>query len=163
MRTPVALLAALLAIVSPVAAQSTASPEPAAERGLSLTLFRSPATGLELRAGRGSAFAGFYPTILRADGEPEGSNVNFIRAGGALYLRPAGSSPYVATSLLWSLDDDWDHGALSEAGYRLAIGSRLALRAGVGVLTTFDGETRINPTVGATVRLGSTGRGRRGR
>jgi hypothetical protein len=53
-----------------------------------------------------------------------------------------------------SLDDDWDNGILTELGLRFPIFPRASLRGGVGVLRTFDGETRVNPTVGLDVRLG---------
>jgi hypothetical protein len=53
-----------------------------------------------------------------------------------------------------SLDDDWDNGILTELGLRIPVFSRASLRGGVGVLRTFDGETRVNPTIGLDVRLG---------
>ena len=128
------------------------------ERGLALTVFRSPATGLELRAGRAAAFAGFYPTILRADGQADGESTSFVRAGATWYLRPRGWSPFVSPSIVWSLDRDWRNGALTEAGVRFPLGSRVNGRLGVGVLTTFDGEARVNPTVGLDIPLGRRGR-----
>jgi hypothetical protein len=128
---------------------------PASERGVYLTVFRSPATGVELRAGRLAVHAGHYPTILRADGQRDGENTNFVRLGGSLSLRSRGWSPYVAPALLVSLDGDWDSGVLSELGVRLPVAGRLAFRAGVAVLTTFGGEARVNPTIGLDLNLGS--------
>lgn len=150
--TRIALFLALLLAAThmPLAAQE--APTPAG--GLHFTGFRSPATGLELRRGRLGVHTGFYPTILEADGQSDGENTNFIRIGVAAYLRTGGLTPYVAPALLLSLDDDWDNGILSEAGVRAPVTRRLALRGGVGVLTTFDGEVRVNPTVGFDVRLG---------
>lgn len=150
-----ALSALFLAVLSaaPVAAQQ-AERAPVREGGVYVTIFRSPATGVEVRGGHLGAHAGFYPTILEADGQTEGENTNFIRIGGAYYLKAAGWTPYVAPSLLISLDDDWDNGILSDIGLRLPFARRAAFRIGVGVLTTFDGEVRVNPTVGFDLRLG---------
>jgi hypothetical protein len=60
----------------------------------------------------------------------------------------------VSPSLVLSLDDDWDNGVLTEVGVRFPLFARASLRGGVGVLQTFDGETRVNPTIGLDVRLG---------
>lgn len=127
---------------------------PAAPSGVYLTVFRSPATGVEVRRGWAAVHAGHYPTVLKAPGQAKRENTNFLRVGAAAYLRPSGWSPYVAPALLVSLDRDWTSGVLSEAGVRVPVGGRAAARVGVGVLTTFDGETRVNPTVGLDVRLG---------
>lgn len=152
--TRLAVVAAALLAVAPVlAAQSPEAPR-ADAGGVHLTVFRSPATGLEWRAGRLSVFGGFYPTIIKADGQAEGENTNFIRVGGAAYLRPRGITPYLAPSIVFSLDEDWSNGLLTEAGVRAPIGTRVAFRLGVGVLSTFDGEVRVNPTVGLDLRLG---------
>jgi hypothetical protein len=59
----------------------------------------------------------------------------------------------VSPSVVLSLDDDWDNGILTELGMRIPAFSRASLRGGVGVLRTFDGETRVNPTIGLDVRL----------
>jgi hypothetical protein len=53
-----------------------------------------------------------------------------------------------------SLDDDWDNGVLTEVGVRIPVFSRASLRGGVGVLRTFNGRTRVNPTIGLDIRLG---------
>ncbi len=158
-----AVLAAGLTInAPPAAAQRRPAPAaPAGEHGLSATVFRSPATGVEYRAGRLAGFAGFYPTVLRADGQRAGANANFVRAGATYSLRPRGRTLYVSPSVVWSLDRDWRNGALTEAGVRWPVGragrgGRAAanLRLGLGVLATVGGEARVNPTVGLDVPLG---------
>lgn len=142
------LLSAMLAIPAAAAAQD-ARP---AERGVYLTVFRSPSTGLELRSGRGAIHAGYYPTVLSRDGVR--SNVGFIRAGATYYARPAGATPYVSPSLVVSLDRDWRSGALTEVGVRGRLYQRLNGRLGAAVLTTTDGEVRVNPTIGFDMKLG---------
>jgi hypothetical protein len=143
------LIAALLFAPSIVGAQNSVA---APERGIYLTMFRSPATGIELRNRHVGVQAGFYPTIISRDGER--GNVNFIRAGFSYYLNESGSTLYVTPSVIISLDEDWDHGALTELGFRGRLYRALNGRLGVGVLTTIDGEVRVNPTVGFDVRVG---------
>jgi hypothetical protein len=148
------ILAIALSLSSPVSAQEAGAPSTAAaERGVYLTAFRSPATGLEYRMDRVAIHAGYYPTILKIGAQAKGENTNFIRTGASFYLRPTGWTPYVAPSLVLSLDDDWDNGVLTELGLRVPVSSRISLRGGIGVLRTFDGETRVNPTVGLDIRL----------
>lgn len=127
----------------------------AAADGAYITVFRNPATGLELRRGHFGAFAGYYPTILKADGQDEGENTNFIRMGISAYRKTTGWSHYAATSFVVSLDDDWKNGVLTDVGMRAPIGGWLHARLGVGVLTAFDGEVRVNPTVGVDVFPGA--------
>lgn len=127
------------------------------DAGVYLTVFRSPSTGVEVRGDRFAVHGGLYPTILKADNQSKGENTNFVRLGAAMYYRPSGWSPYVSPALLFSLDDDWKNAVLSEVGVRLPIAGRGAFRLGVGVLSAFDGEVRVNPTVGLDIRL----RGRR--
>lgn len=122
------------------------------DSGLHLTIFRSPATGVEWRSGHAGIHAGFYPTILTRDGTS--ANTNFIRAGATYYAKPDGSTLYVTASAMFSLDRDWKHGALTEAGYRLKVYRTLHGRLGAAVLTTIDGEVRLNPTIGMDVRVG---------
>jgi hypothetical protein len=74
--------------------------------------------------------------------------------GGSYYAKSSGSSPYVTPSLMISLDRNWKHGALTEAGYRATLYRTLHGRIGAAVLTTTDGEVRVNPTVGMDIRLG---------
>jgi hypothetical protein len=143
------LLIALIATPTLVHAQT---PPLGAERGVYLTIFRSPSTGVEVRSGHSAVNLGFYPTILRNDGSQ--ANVNFIRLGGSFYARNRGSSLYASPSILVSLDKKWKHGALTELGYRGAIYRRLNGRLGAAVLTTTDGLVRVNPTVGMDLKLG---------
>ena len=142
-------LLAMLLVSGTAEAQSSPSPE----RGVYLTVFRSPATGLELRTGHVAAHAGFYPTILGRNGKQE--NVNFIRAGATYYLKTRGASVYVSPSVVFSLDRDWANGALTEVGFRGRLFNRVNGRLGVGVLTATDGEVRVNPTVGLDIKLGA--------
>jgi hypothetical protein len=136
--------------VAPVAPPT--STRPLAERGVYLTVFRSPSTGLEYRRGRAALHAGFYPTVLRADGAKKG-NANFVRVGGTYYQRPRGASVFVSPSVMFSLDDAWGNGALTELGSRLPLGRYVNFRLGAGLLTTFNGEVRLNPTIGLDVPL----------
>lgn len=145
----VALIAAFLP--SKAAAQAVTAPS---DDGVHLTIFRSPATGLEYRWGRFGLHTGFYPTILKSEGQTEGSNTNFIRSGVTYYLRSGRLTLFVSPAVLISLDDDWDNGVLTEVGLRVPVFRRTSFRAGVGVFRTFDGVTRVNPTVGFDVRLG---------
>lgn len=148
-------VAVALSVAPPSFAQDAGQPATAsAEKGLYATAFRSPATGVEYRFGRMALHAGYYVTIVRADAQTTGENTNFVRAGGTFYLRSSGWTPYVSPSLVLSLDDDWDNGVLTEVGVRFPLFARASLRGGVGVLQTFDGETRVNPTIGVDVRLG---------
>lgn len=153
------LRSVLLLLVLPAAAAAQATPSPAAapasaERGVYLTVFRNPSSGLEARFGRIGLHAGYYPTILKADGETDGRNTNFIRIGGTIYSHPRGLSAYLTTSVAISLDDRFDNGVLTDAGVRAPIAGPVSGRLGAGVLTTFDGEVRVNPTIGLDIRLG---------
>jgi hypothetical protein len=123
------------------------------ERGLYLTIFRSPATGIELRSGNVAAYAGFYPTVIKLDGQL--SNTNFVRAGATYYMNDRGAGLYVSPSLLWSLDPDWKNGALTEIGFRGRLYRRLNGRIGAALLSTPDRHGRVNPTVGLDLPLGA--------
>lgn len=151
------MLASLLitALFAPSSHAGAAAPGTSADwsEGLHLTVFRSPSSGLEWRAGAWALHAGYYPTILRAPGQDEAQNTNFIRTGLTYYARKRAVSPYLSPSLVLSLDDDWEHGLLTEAGLRMRLAPTMALRLGAGVLTSFDGETRLNPTIGLDVAL----------
>lgn len=147
--------AVVLSLSSSASAQeSQQAPAVSPEGGLYLTAFRSPATGLEYRTGRFAIHAGYYVTILKIGEQAKGENTNFVRTGASFYLRPTGWTPYVSPSVVLGLDDDWDNGILTEVGVRIPVFSRASVRGGVGVLRTFDGETRVNPTIGLDVRLG---------
>jgi hypothetical protein len=147
--------ALVLSLSSSASAQESQQPPAVSpDGGLYLTAFRSPATGLEYRTGRFAIHAGYYVTILKIGEQAKGENTNFVRTGASFYLRPTGWTPYVSPSVMLSLDDDWDNGILTELGVRIPVFSRASVRGGVGVLRTFDGETRVNPTIGLDVRLG---------
>ena len=141
----------LAALVLPAAGSAQLSDRP--ERGLYLTVFRSPATGVELRAGHAATYVGFYPTIISRDGNRE--NVNFIRAGVTYYMKDHGAGAYVSPSLLWSLDREWKSGALTEVGFRGRLYGRVNGRLGAAVLTTLDKQVRVNPTIGLDIKLGA--------
>jgi hypothetical protein len=147
----VLLTAGMLTLPGLATAQNNAD---STERGLHLTVFRSPATGLEWRGAHVGVYAGFYPTIIARDGERE--NVNFIRIGATYYVRDRGLTPYVSPSLVASLDRNWSHGALTEVGMRGKLYRRLHGRLGAAVLTTTAGDVRVNPTIGMDVRLGGS-------
>jgi hypothetical protein len=98
--------------------------------------------------------AGFYPTILKADGETKGRNTNFIRAGATIYSRTTGTALYLSPSIAFSLDRRFRTGVFTDAGIRGRLAGPVSGRLGVGMLNTFDGETRVNPTVGLDIRLG---------
>ena len=57
--------------------------------------------------------------------------------------------------MVWSLDDRWRSGALTEVGFRGRLLGRVNGRLGAAVLTTLDRQVRVNPTVGLDVRLGA--------
>lgn len=149
MRPLSAILFAVSLVPNIVSGQAATEPE----RGVYLTVFRSPATGLELRAGHVAAYAGFYPTIIRRDGAL--NNVNFIRAGATYYLKASGATIYASPSVVFSLDHDSGNGALTEVGVRGRLFSRVNGRLGAAVLTTTDGKVRVNPTVGFDLKLGA--------
>jgi hypothetical protein len=147
------LLLALLLLSTEGSAQPVTRTAPRDERGLYLTVFRSPATGVELRAGHVAAYAGFYPTVIRRDGAR--ANVNFVRAGVTWFLKASGAGGYVSPSLLVSLDRGWPSGALTEVGFRGRLYGRVNGRLGAAVLTTFGRQVRVNPTIGLDIKLGS--------
>src|SRR5688572_21228311 len=149
-----AVIVLIAATILPASAAAQTRPGPS-EDGLHITAFRSPSTGLEYRWGRFGLHTGYYPTILKADGPAAGENTNFVRTGGSYYFRSESWTLFVSPALLISLDDDWDNAVLTEVGVRVPVFGRTSFRLGVGVLTTFDGVTRVNPTIGFDVRLGA--------
>jgi hypothetical protein len=149
-----AIIALAVTITLPASAAAQTTPAPS-EDGAHITFFRSPATGLEYRWGRIGLHTGYYPTILKAEGQTTGENTNFVRAGASYYLRSARWTLFVSPAVLISLDDDWDNGVLTEIGIRVPVFNRTSFRGGVGVLRTFDGVTRVNPTIGFDVRVGA--------
>jgi hypothetical protein len=150
------VLATALATTStrPASAQPPAAPR-AADAGpeVRLTVFRNPATGIEVKQARLAVFVGFYPTILRLNPEEPQKTTTWMRAGVTVYAQPTGPTVYATLSGMWSLQSGWRHGLLTELGARAPMGDRVAGRLGAAVLTTFDGRVRLNPTVGLDVRL----------
>jgi len=143
----------ILATVLLLATETSAQTADGAEQGVYLTMFRSPATGVEVRAGHAAAFFGHYPTVISRDGVR--GTANFIRAGATYYVRAHGATPYVSPSLLWSVGPRWRSGALTEVGVRGRLYGRLNGRLGAAVLTTLDRQVRVNPTVGFDLKLGA--------
>jgi hypothetical protein len=144
----------LVTLATALLLPATASAQRRSDGQLYLTIFRNPSSGLELRFGQIGVHAGFYPTILKADGESKGKNTNFLRFGATVYTSATGPALYLSPSLAVSLDKRFKSGVLTDAGVRGRIAGPVAGRLGVGMLNTFDGETRVNPTVGLDVRLG---------
>ena len=105
--TKLVAAAAALMLATSAAAQSADRPE----QGIYLTMFRSPATGIELRSGHAAAFLGYYPTVISLDGVR--GNANFVRAGATYYLKAQGATPYVSLSVLWSVGPRCRSGALT--------------------------------------------------
>ena len=144
--------ALVLAVIAAPHVAMSQTPSNPRESGVYLTIFRSPSTGVEVRSGRAAANLGFYPTVLRRDGKRD--SANFVRLGGSFYAKDRGATLYVSQSLMFSLDKDWKHGALTELGFRGTLYRALSGRLGAGVLTTTDGHVRVNPTVGMDLKLG---------
>lgn len=139
-----------LALFAPRIAEAQGSKGPQ----VYLTVFRNPSSGIELRFGKIGVHAGFYPTILKADNETKGKNTNFLRFGTTFYTSADRTALYVSPSVAVSLDKRFKSGFFTDAGVRGRIAGPVAGRLGVGMLNTFDGELRVNPTVGLDVRLG---------
>jgi hypothetical protein len=150
MYRPLILLASLTSLAIPQALQGQRLRTPQ----VFLTVFRNPSSGIELRFGQVGVHAGYYPTILKADGEAKGKNTNFLRVGGTIYSSATGTALYLSPSIAVSLDRRFKSGVFTDAGIRGRIGGPVAGRLGVGMLNTFDGELRVNPTVGLDIRLG---------
>jgi hypothetical protein len=76
-------------------------------------------------------------------------------AGVTYYLKASGAGAYVSPSLLVSLDRDWRSGTLTEVGFRGRLHGRVNGRLGAAVLTPFDRQVPVNPTIGLDVKLGA--------
>ena len=148
----ISLLFAALVLPADASAQSPESIV-RSEKGVYLTMFRSPATGVEIRAGHAAAYVGHYPTVISRDGVR--GTANFVRAGVTYYSKAQGTSLYVSPSVMWSLGTKWRSGALTEVGFRGRVYGRLNGRLGAAVLTTLDRQVRVNPTVGFDLKLGA--------
>lgn len=152
------LLAALLASLPLSAGAQSSAPQPAStiapdDWRVTVTLFRSPGTGVQVSRGHLAAFVAHYPTVIRRDGEQRGTQ--FVRIGVAAYARPDGrTSPYVSLSYAPSLTKGWANSALFDVGARQRFGNRYSGQLGAAVLYAPQGkQTRFNPTVGLGVQF----------
>lgn len=120
---------------------------------VTLTVFRSPGTGLMVSRGHFAAFAGHYPTVIPRDGVNR--NTNFVRFGVAAYATPAArNSAYVSLSMASSLSRGWANSGLVDVGMRRMFTETLSGQLGVAVLhAPSTSATRVNPTVGFGVRF----------
>lgn len=152
--------AAVLLMRAPgLCAQSAAPAAPAPASGtadrwhVTLTVFRSPGTGIQVGRGSLAVFVAHYPTILRRAANGDRPTTHFLRAGVAAYLRPeAGTSPYVSLSIAPSLSSDWTLSGLVDVGVRQRFTQRLSGQLGVAVLRAPKIDaTRVNPTLGLGV------------
>jgi len=153
------ILSVLLVSLSPIALRAQTAPVAPASTvsqrdwRVTLTLFRSPGTGVQVSKGHFAAFAAHYPTIIKRDGEQR--NTNFLRFGLAAYARPeARTSPYVSLSFAPSLTKGWSNSGLFDAGLRQRFGSRYSGQLGAAVLYAPQSkQTRVNPTIGLGVQF----------
>jgi hypothetical protein len=120
---------------------------------VTLTIFRSPGTGLQIAKGHFAAFVAHYPTIIKRGGAQR--NTNFVRVGLAAYARPhEGTSPYLSLSFAPSLTKGWSNSVLADVGARQRFGSRYSGQLGVALLyAPASRQTRFNPTVGLGVQF----------
>ena len=120
---------------------------------VTLTLFRSPGTGLMVSKGHLAAFVGHYPTVIPRDGEIR--NTNFIRFGVAAYATPEKrNSAYASASVGASLTRGWGNSVLLDVGMRRMFTSRFSGQLGVAALhAPSTSATRVNPTVGFGVQF----------
>lgn len=147
-----ALAAVVLATAAPALAQSTPPTAPFSRPTLSATVFRNPATGLEIRYGALAAHTGYYPTIIPRDGKNR--NTEFVRLGVSVFLRDHGLTPYVSAAYLISLTGGWADSAFLEIGTLIPVIGPVDFRLGAGLMVPTDGEAvRLNPTVGASYRF----------
>lgn len=155
-------LAAQHALTPATALRSAHTPTSRGESGgeswqLTVTVFRNPGTGLELRRGAFMVFAGHYPTIIRRDDwrGDDRPTTHFLRFGAGLALRPQSmTSPYASVSFANSRSEEWSDSWILDGGVRQRLGRngwahRATGRLGVGWLRSSErSATRVNPTVG---------------
>lgn len=145
-------LMALALLAGTAAAQPTVPDADSARWRVTLTVFRSPGTGLQLSRGRLAVFAAHYPTIFRRDGADR--TTHFVRVGVAAYGSTRLSAPYVSLSIAPSLTRGWSTSGLLDAGWRQGFGDRVSGQLGVALLANpARRTTRVNPTIGLGVRL----------
>ena len=152
------LCAALIASLPLSAGAQSPAPPPnstiaSGDWRATVTLFRSPGTGLLISRGHLAAFLAHYPTVIKRDGEQRGTQ--FIRIGVAVYGRPdASTSPYMSLSYAPSLTKGWANSALFDVGARQRFGNRYSGQLGAAVLYAPQSrQTRFNPTVGLGVQF----------
>jgi hypothetical protein len=151
----VATLGATLSL--PTRAQSTAPQRASTIAGddwrVTMTLFRSPGSGVQISRGHLAAFVAHYPTVIKRNDKQR--NTQFVRIGVAAYARPdARTSPYVSLSYAPSLTKGWANSALFDLGARQRLGNRFSGQLGAAVLYAPETrQTRFNPTVGLGVQF----------
>src|SRR5688500_11309321 len=120
---------------------------------VTLTVFRSPGTGVQVSKGNFAGFLAHYPTVIKRDGELE--NIQFVRMGVAWYAAPDESnSPYLSLSFAPSLSRGWSNSSIVDAGLRHMFTERISGQLGVAMLyAPGSRETRVNPTIGLGVRF----------
>jgi hypothetical protein len=145
-------LLCIILLASAANAQPTPVPDHDARWRVTLTVFRSPGTGLQVSRGRLAVFAAHYPTVFRRDGADR--TTHFVRLGVAAYASTRSSSPYVSLSVAPCLTERWPTSGLLDAGWRQGFGTRVTGQLGVALLVAPSLRmSRINPTVGLGVRL----------
>jgi hypothetical protein len=151
------LFAALIAVATPAFAQNASLARPSNVQNddwrVTLTIFRSPGTGLQLSRGHFAAFAAHYPTVIKRDGKQR--DTQFLRFGVAAYAAPdARTSPYASLSFAPSLTKGWSNSGLADVGLRQQFTDRFNGQLGVALLYAPQSrETRVNPTIGLGVRF----------
>jgi hypothetical protein len=151
------LFAALIAVATPAFAQNASLARPSNVRNddwrVTLTIFRSPGTGLQLSRGHFAAFAAHYPTVIERDGKQR--DTQFLRFGIAAYAAPdARTSPYASLSFAPSLTKGWSNSGLVDVGLRQQFTDRFNGQLGMALLYAPQSrETRVNPTIGLGVRF----------
>jgi hypothetical protein len=168
--TALRALSALVALPGWLAAQGAVeaprpnvptAPAPAPAWRVTLTAFRNPGTGLEVRRGALVLFAGHYPTVIRRDSVR--GTTHFARVGAGLVVRPeATTAPYASLSWAVSASRGWPSSALVDAGVRQRLGReglarRITGRLGAALLVAPNAPggtaVRVNPTIGAGLDL----------
>ncbi len=151
------LFLASLVLPFTLRAQSAPSQAPTMLRNdawrVTLTIFRSPGTGVMVGKGMFAAFVGHYPTAIPFNGEVK--NLNFVRYGVTAYASPASrTSAYLSLSAASSLTKGWANSAMVDVGVRRMFTPRFSGQLGAAVLhAPSTNATRFNPTVGFGVHF----------
>lgn len=117
---------------------------------VTMTIFRSPGTGIQVGRGPLALFVAHYPTAIVRDANRKMTTTHFVRAGVAAYLRPTdATSPYVSLSIAPSLSKDWTLSGMVDVGVRRRFSKTWSGQVGVAALRAPKIDaTRLNPTVG---------------